>query len=151
VKQPLAAGALLFGVLGVFIACDAPSSPYEDVEVWACFSDGSSCGCRGTDAGVMLSDSRPRVVSCDSALSCCFVRELGDGSFDCTCIEVGGSSGAGGEGGGQASGEGGQGSKLACASAASEHGTSDVGVRCPPVELDDSAVCSLRGESCDPA
>jgi len=139
----VAASAGLFGAFG---GCGGSASPYEDVEAWHCFEDEASCGCRGTASGVTVEDPRPAVVTCSAALSCCFVKKAADGTFDCTCVAVE-ETGGGGEGGGAgAAGD----PALDCVSAAVEHGTSEVVVRCPPVELDNSSVCAVLGESCEP-
>jgi hypothetical protein len=153
IEKRLGAGfALAVFVFVTFGGCDTPPSPYDEVE-WQCHSDGESCGCRGTNDPASVVDRRPRVISCERELPCCFVKTLGEDSFECTCVavEAGAASGAGGQGG-EGSGEGGAGGedpRLACVREAVAHGTSEVVARCPPIELNDSAVCALHGESCD--
>lgn len=140
----LVAGAAALAAGG---GCGADPSRYDEVGRWQCFENASECDCFGTPEDTIIEDPRPAVVSCRSALDCCFVKTRPDGIYECTCLVAPPrEGGAGGEGGGDAADP-----KLDCHAAALEEGSTEVVARCPPVTLNDSAVCSLALESCEPA
>jgi hypothetical protein len=140
----VAAGALFAAGGG----CGPDPSRYDEVERWQCFEDASSCDCFGTPDDRTLEDPRSKVVSCRAPLACCFVQTRTDGTYECRCLAAPlRTGGAGGEGGGDASSGGGG---LDCHAAAIDAGSTEVVPRCPPVSLNDSAVCALAFESCEP-
>jgi hypothetical protein len=141
----LVAGAAVLAAGG---GCGADLSRYDEVGRWQCFEDSSGCDCFGTPEETTITDPRSRVVSCRPALDCCFVKERSDGTFECSCLVAPPrESGAGGEGG---EGGGGAAANLDCHAAAIDAGSTEVVPRCPPVTLNDSAVCALSFEACDP-
>jgi hypothetical protein len=138
----LVAGAAAFAAGG---GCGSDPSRYDEVGRWQCFEDPSGCDCFGTPEDTAITDPRSRVVSCSAALECCFVNERADGPFECSCLVAPPrEGGAGGEGGGDGA------AHLDCHAAAIDAGSTEVVPRCPPVSLNDSAVCALSFESCDP-
>jgi hypothetical protein len=138
------AGGAVFAAGG---GCGTDPSRYDEVDRWHCFEDESGCDCFGTSDGVTIEDPRPRVVGCRPALDCCFVKARAAGGYDCRCLVAPPrSDGAGGEGGGASDGD----ARLDCHAAAIEAASTEVVPRCPPVTLNDSAVCSLAFESCEP-
>jgi hypothetical protein len=131
-------------------------TPYDDVEQWLCFEDEQRCDCYGRPGDTRIESSREATPGCAAALDCCFVKDLANGHYDCTCIETPpdetGGAGAGGEGGGahvELSRE------SRCVIAAAESGSMSVTPvvvpHCPPVTLDSAGVCALTFESCDAA
>jgi hypothetical protein len=139
----LVAGAAAFAAGG---GCGADPSRYDEVGRWQCFEDEARCDCIGTPEEATISDPRSRVVSCRAALDCCFVESRSDGTYECSCLVAPPrEGGAAGEGGGDSGGK-----NLDCHAAALDEGSTEVVPRCPPVTLNDSAICSLAFESCEP-
>jgi len=122
-------------------------SPYDEVGQWRCFEDSTSCHCRGTDEGVPIDDPRPEVPACRVELDCCYVKTRSDGSFDCACVARSTLIDAAATGAG---GEGGQSGDLLCHAEAIDNGSTEVVPHCPPLSLDDSSLCAVSYESCDP-
>jgi hypothetical protein len=138
----LVAGAAVFAAGG---GCGPDPSRYDEVERWECFEDDAGCDCFGTPADSTIADPRSKVVSCRSTFDCCFVKQRTDGTFECGCLVTPPpEDGAGGEGGAGADSP-----RLACHATAIDHGSTEVVPRCPPVTLNDSAVCALAFEGCD--
>jgi hypothetical protein len=140
----------LFVYLGVGGSCSTSSTPYDEVEQWLCFEDDEQCDCYGRPDGVRVDDRRARAAGCTAALDCCFVKDNGDGTYDCTCIatppDQAGGAGAGGEGGAHVE----LSRESRCLVAAAMRNTPTVTPHCPPVTLDSPGVCALTFESCEP-
>ncbi len=148
-RSAFAAALSLGAALTTAGGCDSRSSSrYDEVGQWRCFESSSTCLCRGTDEGVTVEDPRPEVPACRVELDCCYVKTRSDGSFDCSCVARAALVPGPGEAG--AGGEGGQSGDLLCYGEALDHGSTEVVPHCPPLSLDDSSLCALSYESCDP-
>jgi hypothetical protein len=146
----------LVSYLALAGSCGTSSTPYDEVGQWSCFEEGDRCDCFGRPEGARVDDEREPTPGCAPALDCCFVKDVSDGKYDCTCIATppdeadsgaAGAAGGGGEGGMHTE----RSPKARCALAAAEQNSTEVVAHCPPLTLNAAGICALTFESCEDA